>query len=230
MRATNFLIFLISVFSANADPFQNLGFDDANTNNMEAVDPAWGEGWGATADLLPGWNLLWGSKEEDSIGFNYSIPGLGYASLYNSNNPNWRHVEGQYALELYPDNYRNMPYSLTQIGDVPGEAKSITLTLLGGPVVVYMNDSLVPLIFNPDFNDYPPYPDRIISVTGDVSPFSGQTVELKIVTAEGGIVPWRSLDSIAFSPLAIPEPTGSALFFVGLLLFGLSCVYRNKGP
>ncbi|MCL5098230.1 MAG: hypothetical protein M1608_12025 [Candidatus Omnitrophica bacterium] len=57
MRAKILLIILVCVPSAFAEPFQNLGFDEANTNNMEAADPFFGEGIGTSKDLLLGWEL-----------------------------------------------------------------------------------------------------------------------------------------------------------------------------
>ena len=56
-----------------AAPFQNLSFDEANTNNVEFFIPAQGgrppEGVGASIDFLPAWQLFpINSSEREVVG------------------------------------------------------------------------------------------------------------------------------------------------------------------
>jgi hypothetical protein len=56
---------LLLLLPAQADPFINLGFDEANTSKLEQVfgppQPVL-KGVGLVSDLLPGWQLYHGSE------------------------------------------------------------------------------------------------------------------------------------------------------------------------
>jgi hypothetical protein len=80
MRWLVFILFF-GGFAALAAPFRNLGFEEANTNNVTSWLFDARQGWGTTADLLPGWQLFAGSRPVTTIGFNlYETQIIGEAS------------------------------------------------------------------------------------------------------------------------------------------------------
>jgi hypothetical protein len=82
---------------------------------------------------------------------------------------------------------------------------------------MFIDGISVPLAY--EYEPVPPgtHPDAFQStVAGDISPFTGQTVELKFtatLTDRGAV--FHGLDSIYFSPLAVPEPSGWAFLGFG---------------
>lgn len=229
------LLFLISVVCAAAASFQNLGFDEAVTNNSIPTDPRerpiYGDGLGPPEEMMPGWRIFSGTNSVKWIGLNQTPLGYDYATLVNATPPQgfvWP-VEGLYSFDLVPGSF---PITLLQSGEIPAGSKSIQFLSYGSPVQLEVSGSLVPLFysalpFDPRIPDY----NQPSIAMGDISPFAGQTVELKFTAILGFAQnPTHGMDSISFSPLAIPEPTGPALIYIGLLLFGLPCVYRKRGP
>ena len=213
------LLLLAGEIWAKSAPFQNLGFDEANTNG---VPPGT---FGPLSQLLPGWNLFNVFGEPRSIGYNASIIGLNQVVLYDSTfsfgapPP----VEGKYALGLWPGEgfmQDQALYHLSQIGEVPSDAKTIHFINFASPFDLVVNGQQVPLIY-----DYPPnYPgpnfNRHIPVpaVGDISAFAGRTVELEFITSLAPLGPGdplHGIDSIFFSPELIPEPSTWALFALG---------------
>src|SRR5713101_6166548 len=70
-----------------SSPFQDLGFDEANTNNLVSFAGDPGLGTGTIGDLLPGWQLYLGAGPyADSLWVNLTFVDLGLASLYNRDN------------------------------------------------------------------------------------------------------------------------------------------------
>src|SRR6266852_4018750 len=87
--ATILLIYSSCAYGLVGAPFQDLGFDDANTNNLTTTGfpPTLGLGVGTFCDLLPGWQLqLASGPYMDPLWVNVNPPGLGLASLYNRDN------------------------------------------------------------------------------------------------------------------------------------------------
>jgi hypothetical protein len=219
----HFLIILTAAgpLAGNSAPFQNLDFDEANTNRF--VIGTYGE----VSDMLPGWQLSNGIPGLNLVGYNAFAIGLNYATIYDTNFPNIsdiaRIVEGKYALGLYPgtdDNGNFAAYHLSQTGDIPTDAKTILFTSFGGPFELRVNGDLLPLVY-----EYPPdyVPSRFGSViaspaVGDISAFAGQTVGLEFITL-GFRNPFdynlKGIDSISFSPEMIPEPSSWALLGLG---------------
>jgi hypothetical protein len=153
-------------------PFQNLGFDDANTNHIVAIAPGAGFA-GPASELLPGWRLVSSIREETVLGYNQHTLGLNYATLSPG--------EGKYALSFYPgsdDNGAFAAYHLSQSGEVPADAKTIHFIDYGGPFDLRVNGQLLPLVY-----EYPAdyVHDRFVQsvvpipVVGDITAFAGQT-------------------------------------------------------
>lgn len=234
MKAIGIVFFiLISAFLTAAAPFQNLGFDEAITNNLDLIPPPdrWinGDGMGPASEMLPGWHVFSGTNELKWIGLNLTPPGYDYVTLFSTNPPQPNLVlplEGRYSLELVPYSYA--PYSLIQEGEIPGDSKSIHMVIYGTPVQLEVNGSLVPLFYTPF-----PFNPRIASylqptnAVGDISQFAGQTVELKFIAiSEFAKNPYHGLDSIYFSTEAIPEPAVGILLLTGLIL--LATAWRGR--
>jgi hypothetical protein len=90
-------VFIADISKAAVSPFRNLGFDEANTNHVFDLNGDNTYYYGPISDLLPGWQLSTGtnaSAPNDLIGFNLSLPGSGYATLYSTN--------GNFSLGLWP--------------------------------------------------------------------------------------------------------------------------------
>ena len=210
-KSASFFLLLLLGTAVESAPFQNLGFDSYDTNSA----------------LLPGWHidsrLLNGrlnTSEGTFIGLNQVTIGLNYHTLYDGSIlpgvgfsfP----VSGKYSLGFWAGgdgsgNY--VPYSLSQTGDVPADAKSIHFIDFGGPFELRINGSVVPLLYIPG--------NPTVNVYGDVSMFAGQNAELNFTTLAYEI---NGIDDISFSPQIVPEPTSWLLLGLG----GLGLLARRK--
>jgi hypothetical protein len=205
-------------FCGSSAAFQNLGFDNANTNNVTCFNfpflpPIC---HGPSDELLPGWQLFNGNVEFPFIGFNSQPSGLGVASIY-AFRPN-SEIIGLYSLGLFPGNdlmtQLYIPQILVQVGDVPAEAKSIRFFNFGSPFELRVNNNIVPLS-----NTFPPDPSLPgANVAGDISAYAGMTVELKFITIKIPLQSVNEIDSIGFSTESVPEPGASLLLGAGLLV------------
>jgi hypothetical protein len=226
-----------------AAPFQNLGFDAANTNNlMPAFPPSpypnVGIGSGTTTDLLPGWQVFSGTNSvTQHVWVNLNPAGLGLCSLYNRlNSPlpapfTERYpVEGLYSFGMFPwaaigEPY--IPYTLSQAGEVPADAQWLRFLIFGSAFELRLNDVLVPVTY--EYGPERRNPNtRPATALADVSAFAGQTVELKFITLDtGGIDTFiNGIDSIVFVP--VPEPGTGALVGGGLCLLALGSWAQRK--
>jgi hypothetical protein len=184
-RVLWFLSLLVTLGdSIQAAPFQNLGFDDANTNNASGS----GNLTGTPADLLPGWKIFSGNHPLKNVNVDFVPSGDDYAILYSTNiylalgfppPP----VDGRFSLTLIPlfdvDQSQSIPYTLEQTGDIPAGASVIHfLGFWSGRLELTLNGSAIPLV-------YVPRPSGVVpefDVYGDISAFAGQTVDLKFTT------------------------------------------------
>ncbi|MFO1501049.1 MAG: hypothetical protein U1G07_22110 [Verrucomicrobiota bacterium] len=212
-----------------AAPFQNLGFDAADTN--KAFHPGVIPLQGAIIDFLPGWRITSNSRPVDFLSIDLAPIGFDLAILYSpeaSSQGVGAPVEGRFSLTLVPafDGNRGetLPVWLEQNGDVPPGTDAIHFLAYGsGRLELSLNQSVVPLVYVPRLAG-----ERgIYDVYGDVSRFSGQTVDLRL----SGLVSSSSstqygLDSISF---IVPEPDPLALLAAaggGALLVGLTRLLR----
>src|SRR5262249_11018177 len=106
-----------------ADPFINLDFDSARTNNVLGDrNVPYLSGLGPTAELLPGWTLSYNGQSRSLMGFNvYAIGGVAEFTLF-SQEGDWRAPlpvgkirTGKYVF--YAQTLQS-PAFLTQVGDI----------------------------------------------------------------------------------------------------------------
>jgi len=199
--------------------FQNLGFDEATTNNVSFNPEIPGTGVGPISELLPGWDLFSGTLQLGGLGYNQITAGLNYASVYDTNSQYVHYpIEGGYSLGLIPGpdfgSGAILEYTLSQTGEVPPDATSIRFVNSGSPFELRVNGSFVPLAY------FSVSPSTSV-VFGDVSAYSGQEVELQFTTVFAGRYLINVIDSVSFT---IPEPTTWLLFGLG----GLGLLARRK--
>jgi hypothetical protein len=203
---------------AQAAPFENLGFDLANTNTLSPAPGSPLRGTGPTEDLLPAWQLLRGTTPQPTLGFNLSLSTLGYATLISADQSDFFgfNVEGKYALHLVSVPGNVELFTLVQRGEVPAEARILTYKFSGAPLALTVNGA-----------DLQPLADSPSAAAFDISSFAGQTVDLKL-TLLGPAMPNEPattfVDSIAFG---IPEPTALALMAMGTLVLCLGVRLRR---
>lgn len=172
----------VSLLVVQSAPFQNLGFDEANTNNVVDLGPL----VGSTEDLLPGWEANFGA----TMLFDAAAAGFGYTALISKRGPVAQPyaipVGGKYALVLSP---RTAPppegpfirHWISQTGDVPADAMSLRFMNVGSPFEVRVNGGILPLMYTYETGQ-PESWLRRADVMGDISGFAGQTVELRFTT------------------------------------------------
>ena len=140
------LVWLIIVAAVGvrggAAPFQNLGFDDANTNGVVGFS-------GSTADLLPGWQLYRGGVLQTSLLLNDFPTGgtnFGFASLWSADVlPDF--VQGKFAIDFVGTHLNTLPFSLVQRGDVPAGATILQYRFEDDGFTLSVNgETLTPLV------------------------------------------------------------------------------------
>jgi hypothetical protein len=158
--------------SANVrSPFRNLDFEEVNTNAVGLTLcglPTYC-GYGPIGELLPGWKLYFRKNLLSIIGYNHPGDGGSFPTIVTKEEQTWflpNSVSGNFGLYIEPGT--DHPFTLTQEGDVPANAQ--TLTLRGGargftPIQLMVNRT--PLTLSTALRGW------------DVSAFAGQTVELK---------------------------------------------------
>src|SRR5439155_3995715 len=93
---------------------------------------------------------------------------------------------GKYSLGLYPGYnllFDYQPFSLVQTGDIGANIQSVRFINYGSPFELRVNGTPISLTYEyqPGNTD----PDtRLAVVTGDLSAFAGQTVQLKFTTLD----------------------------------------------
>jgi hypothetical protein len=198
----------VCVGFVQAAPFENLGFDLANTNRVTVTPGAAFAGTGPTEDLLPGWQLFKGTVPQTTLGLNLSLLSGGYATLISADQGQyfgWT-VEGSYALDLFGSAGDQDPFSLSQRGDIPADAQWLCYRYEGYPFLLDINGT--------ELQSARQSPN---SEAFDISAFRGQTVDLRL-TVLGPAMPseagYSVVDSIAFT---IPEPSTWVLISLGCL-------------
>jgi hypothetical protein len=221
MKISSIILFgqAILGFAGFAAPFQNLGFDDANTNRLTIVSsnpliPGPG-GRGSAADLLPGWTLFSGNTTVSEIQLNTRLLGGGvYGNLISKEAEEFFQVpvDGRFALQTVG---ADPWFSLVQRGDLSADIRFLRYSYLGNSLRVFMDGVEVG---DPFFSSSASMTNKVI----DVSAFAGRTVELRFQgTREfGGAGPF-TIDSVAF---LVPEPGYLSLAAIGVLVLGFNYV------
>jgi hypothetical protein len=213
-RIQALLLFVLAFGSSAkaAGPFVNLGFDEARTNNMRWFTAT--EGEGAASELLPGWQLLGvfplGQVIETNIHLNANVSFFESSLIDRQFGGIDRYpVEGIYSFVTYPTIGLRTDI-LSQSGEIPADALSIRFKVFGDPWRLEING-----VDTPVYGYVPGLPsDQSVEVSADVSAYAGQEVELSWITQDGPGF-HHGLDSIRFSPEAVPEPGALPLLLAG---------------
>ena len=229
MRTLLLIVFVTRTqIQSSAGPFENLGFDEAQTNNIQTIQlggPNDKICRGLTKEMLPYWELYRGTTLETNTGLNMLLPGTstGWATLINEPEKSMIPVEGIYSLLLTPcydirGDMSYIPMSLIQIGLIPSEARTVHFMNFGSTFELRLNGSLVPLVYiDRGFNPVNPQL-RWADGIGEISAYAGQEVEMKFTSLRTTLSVYNGIDSIYFSIEPIPEPAGMVLFSLGGLL------------
>jgi hypothetical protein len=230
------LCLLVWSGNAQAAAFQNLGFESA------VIIPIPGDQFQRVQfdRALSGWTGYLGSTPQTLALHDFTlISGLGIGVL-DAAWPYGGLIQGNYSAFLQPAPGQNIDASLAQTGDVPPVAKSLRFYAIphaddlgfpqfGDPIgtfSVMMGGQELP-VFELGLG-----PNNSILYGVDVVAWAGQSAELRFTTfaKPGGQFIGHNnlfLDSIRFSPLAVPEPGAWAL--LGLGLAALACRLKRQG-
>lgn len=214
---TLYIAFCVGCVAINlvAEPFRNLGFEDAQTNSIRSN---FGSVTGPVNELLPGWNLLYNDQQVSTMGFNSTQIGLdgSLPALFNhrSDLATAFPPDGTYGFALSFSG--SGAFTLSQRGDIPVGSRFLFYKARNtGPGVAIDGKPLQLLqgLF--------PIDECPRNLWFDISEYAGKTVDLQFFLAQnppGGRTEF--LDSIGFSN--VPEPStvailvcGGALLFVG---------------
>jgi hypothetical protein len=176
--------FCFGLCGAAGAPFQNLSFDEGQTNNAFLTFPFEGsaQGYGPASELLPHWTLLHGSTNLPQLLFNNTAPSAAYGALFDVKA--WRFgagtgilPAGKFGLSL--SFWHSAPLELRQTGLVPPTAAFLSYGCVGHPLEVRINDELLQPL--PPATYYPPFDPRVLAF--DVKRFAGQEVLLSLQLA-----------------------------------------------
>jgi hypothetical protein len=209
------LIFLIGwpSFNGFGAQFTNLDFEAARPGNET---PGLFGRTGPVSELLPGWNLYFGSNLVDTVGYNSWVLSGAFpmATIFDSNAffASAFEIEGTFAFRAIT--LRNGPrFILQQTGEIPEWARLMSMKVSRAPVSLRINDVLVPSLENLNAADgYASF---------DISMFSDLEVDLELIAANGLETTFGTelafVDDIVF---LVPEPPPSSflmIFLAGLL-------------
>lgn len=208
-------------FALRADPFRNLGFDEANTNTATLFTQPFGQGltgYGPIGDLLPGWRLYQGTNPVTTVGYNaVSFVWVdGYVTLFSKGEypQAMFEVDGIYGLQIVGKLLNQPEFSLAQSGLIPADAKVLYYRYRFSTLLVELNGQPLQTINGYGNGLSVPYSVEPTVAGFDVSQFAGQTAEIKFTTQGGLSAPVTCLDTVWF---AVPEPWAEALFTTAAL-------------
>ncbi len=199
---------------AGAAPFINLNFEQAT------VPP--GTQFVTSAALaFPGWTPQINNVPLATVYYNDAGIGEPAVALYDepAEGLGIPLLQGNFYAVVVGSIGGGFRGSLSQVGDVPAESRSIRLLAesFRGPPRVYFNDVSIPMVrlAGDELIGYP------AEFGGDITAFAGTAmVELRLentVPPHGYIA---GFDAVAFSPIAIPEP--NLVLVISIAAFGFS--------
>jgi hypothetical protein len=221
---------------ALAAPFQNLGFEMAKVGSASPGSLL------SVGDALPYWtcnNFSPGTVLYDSTTLDaYSI------SLHDGKGGSFfdfKPLTGRYSVMLQ-DGFADVGYTsigayISQVGDVPSDARSIMFSsdcfYTFDRFEVSLNGTPIPMQLYAVENTVNPSFGPIETFIGDISAYAGVTdVELRFTKlvqdpSSPGSHGRIDFDSIEFSPTIVPEPSTLALLTVAALASS-ACVFRRR--
>jgi hypothetical protein len=222
--------------SLSAASFQNLGFDTtAFPNTIPSPFPGPSFDGAPREWVIPGWNEPHGSvgyNQSQTFGNGASILDVNFRDTHfglNAPAP----VVGGFALGVWPSAYGTDPFTLSQTGAVPTDAKSLQFLYQGDNLKVYVGGSLEPLhVIGTRPTDNPAAPSANYFAV-DVTAMAGRTAELRFEFRSYGFDDFSGaprlfgqpnaqmhvLDDLQFSSAsAVPEPATYALLGLGAAL------------
>ena len=219
-------VFFGSVILVNAQMnFQNFDFESA------AFVPVPGDPLQRfyPSAALPGWTGYVGANPLDAVLYNGTyISSSGMAILgsdYVGGFPG-RALDGRFSLLLEAGAYLDHPapadVSLSQNGLVPDDARSLRFvarSTVGASFAVSLGGVNLSLI------SFPAATNSTRIYAADVSTFAGSAAPLKFTVFSPGLSDppgMLLLDSIEFSPTAVPEPSTWALISLGGIALGVA--------
>jgi hypothetical protein len=201
--------------------FRNLDFESAQFVPV----PGALDGSVIWSNAMPGWIGYIGGQIQTSI-IPDGRPIGSYSPFICINTPRFNTaLQGQYDV-LFADGTAAgniIPVALTQTGLVPFQARSLQfLAYTDGSHVVLLGGQQLPIV---QLSNGPMFGTALYGA--DISAFAGKTLELRFQTGVNG----DFIDAISFSSSPIPEPSTSALGFIGVaFLFFKRRVKRPARP
>lgn len=198
--------------------FQNLGFESVS------ITPTGQRGFFPFAEVFPGWTGYQGTNQSSQAFYNGVSLGAALCSIIGRQSV-WSNsvISGNYTAVLAAGEYplanptELLPAAIAQSGLVPSSTKSLRFRLGDlsnvGDLSVTFEGQTIPFYPLSAGANYAVY-------GGDLSMFAGVTGELRFTQRP---ITWPTakayIDSIQFSPDAIPEPGVLGLLALGGLLF-----------
>lgn len=180
---------------------------------------------GFVSGSIPGWTAYIGNTAQAGVLYN-NLP-LAWQPGVALFGPEWQPIAGNYSAYIFagyevPGTWIPTTAALAQTGTVPFGSLSLRFIASGDlPALSLGGQSLDPVMLGPNLYG------------ADITSFQGQYLELRFTAPSDLTFPNQRhflLDSIVFSPEAVPEPTSLALLlFGGIAMFALVRAKRRLG-
>jgi hypothetical protein len=216
-----FVLIPLAATACLGDPFQNLGFDSADTRSVPTGPDGVARGVASATALLPGWTLSMGGMPKNTLGLNLNLMTFGYCTLVSADQGGafGYPIDGGFALRLVGTPGNQDPFTLAQQGDIPADSHWLSYHYSGYPFLLAVNgDTLAPQIHTTSMEAF------------DISRYSGQSVDLTFRSL-GPLMPTSAgssfIDSVAFT---VPEPSTCVLLLLGASVVSMALARRRIFP